>query len=83
MYTGSMSADARSYAIERFRDEPSKNVILVSLKCGSLGLNLTFANRVVMMDLWWNPSVENQAIDRGMALLISSSSHGSNKDCSS
>ncbi len=39
-------------------------MLLVSLKAASLGLNLTAANHVVLMDLWWNPSVEEQAIDR-------------------
>lgn len=40
------------------------DVLLVSLKAASLGLNLTAANYVVLMDLWWNPAVEEQAIDR-------------------
>lgn len=39
-------------------------MLLVSLKAAGLGLNLTAANYVVLMDLWWNPSVEEQAIDR-------------------
>ena len=39
-------------------------MLLVSLKAASLGLNLTAASYVVLMDLWWNPSVEEQAIDR-------------------
>ncbi|KAG1072030.1 hypothetical protein G6F42_025957 [Rhizopus arrhizus] len=38
--------------------------MLISLKCGSLGLNLTSANRVILMDIWWNPALEEQAIDR-------------------
>lgn len=38
--------------------------ILYCINSGSLGLNLTCANRVVLMDVWWNPAVENQAIDR-------------------
>lgn len=39
-------------------------MLLVSLKAASLGLNLTAAKYVVLMDLWWNPSMEEQAIDR-------------------
>ncbi|KAJ8327773.1 hypothetical protein O5D80_004108 [Batrachochytrium dendrobatidis] len=63
-YDGSMHAKQRDDSIRRFRDDPDILVILVSLKCGSLGLNLTCANRVILTDLWWNPAVENQAIDR-------------------
>ena len=39
-------------------------VMLISLKSASLGINLTCANHVILMDLWWNPAVEEQAIDR-------------------
>jgi SNF2 family DNA or RNA helicase len=39
-------------------------VFLISLKAGGFGLNLTAANSVVLFDPWWNPAVENQAIDR-------------------
>jgi SNF2 family DNA or RNA helicase len=59
-----MNGGERREAINFFRNDPYCNVILVSLKCGSLGLNLTAANHVIMCDLWWNPAVENQAIDR-------------------
>ncbi|CAI5488660.1 unnamed protein product [Closterium sp. Naga37s-1] len=40
------------------------DLILVSLKAASVGLNLIAANHVILMDLWWNPAVEDQAIDR-------------------
>ncbi|KAJ3197081.1 hypothetical protein HK101_006043, partial [Irineochytrium annulatum] len=63
-YDGKMSATERDEALKRFRKFHNIKVILVSLKCGALGLNLTVANRVVIMDPWWNPAVENQAIDR-------------------
>ena len=39
-------------------------IFLISLKAGGVGLNLTAANYVFIMDPWWNPAVENQAIDR-------------------
>jgi SNF2 family DNA or RNA helicase len=42
----------------------SMPVLLVSLKSGSVGLNLTSASRVIMLDMWWNPAIEEQAIDR-------------------
>ena len=47
-----------------FREDERVTVLLMSLKCGSLGLNLTCASRVVMVDPWWNPTTEEQAIDR-------------------
>ncbi|KAF9166952.1 hypothetical protein DFQ26_006351 [Actinomortierella ambigua] len=64
-YDGTISADTRNRLIQDFMN-PDKNysVILISLKCGSLGLNLVAANHVIMMDPWWNPAIENQAIDR-------------------
>lgn len=47
-----------------FRDDPSVKVFLISLKAGGLGLNLTAANKVVLIDPWWNPAQEDQAVDR-------------------
>ncbi|KAF9966206.1 hypothetical protein BGZ70_002985 [Mortierella alpina] len=64
MYHGSMRADSRNRAVMQMTTDPTIPLMLISLKCGSLGLNLTVANHVVMMDPWWNPAVENQAIDR-------------------
>ncbi|CAL8466655.1 g6191 [Coccomyxa elongata] len=61
---GTMGVSARAHAIAHFTANRGTNVLLVSLKAASLGLNLTAANHVVLMDLWWNPSVEEQAIDR-------------------
>ncbi|KAJ7669423.1 SNF2 family N-terminal domain-containing protein [Mycena polygramma] len=43
---------------------PRKTVILVSLKAGGVGLNLTACNHVILIDMWWNPAVEEQAFDR-------------------
>ncbi|KAK3845402.1 MAG: SNF2 family N-terminal domain-containing protein [Linnemannia gamsii] len=63
-YDGSMTAFDRNEAVQRMIHDPSYGVMLISLKCGSLGLNLTVANHVVLMDPWWNPALENQAIDR-------------------
>ncbi|KAI8355880.1 SNF2 family N-terminal domain-containing protein [Mortierella sp. GBAus27b] len=63
-YDGSMSLDTRNDAVQRLIEDPDYSVMLISLKCGSLGLNLTVANHVVIMDPWWNPALENQAIDR-------------------
>ncbi|KAF9584408.1 hypothetical protein BGW38_006585, partial [Lunasporangiospora selenospora] len=63
-YDGKMTAEARNNTVLQMMDDPKYSVMLVSLKCGSLGLNLTCANHVVIMDPWWNPALENQAIDR-------------------
>ncbi|KAI8381233.1 P-loop containing nucleoside triphosphate hydrolase protein [Radiomyces spectabilis] len=61
-YDGSMNVKQRDAALTSFFEKPEVTVLLVSTKCGSLGLNLTAANRVVIMDNWWNPSLENQAM---------------------
>jgi SNF2-related domain/Bacterial SNF2 helicase associated/Helicase conserved C-terminal domain len=50
--------------VNKFQEDPSINVFLISLKAGGLGLNLTAAEYVFIIDPWWNPAVENQAIDR-------------------
>lgn len=63
-YDGSMDVKHRAAAVNTFFDNPEVKVLLVSTKCGSLGLNLTIANRVIILDVWWNPALENQAIDR-------------------
>lgn len=50
--------------IERFQKEASISVFLISLKAGGVGLNLTAANNVILLDDWWNPAVEDQAFAR-------------------
>src|SRR5207253_5235806 len=54
----------RASRIERFQKEPQCSLFLISLKAGGLGLNLTAADYVFLLDPWWNPAVEAQAIDR-------------------
>lgn len=61
---GSMTVSARQKQIEEFRRSTKKNVFLISLHAGGTGLNLTASNRVILCDVWWNPAVEEQAIDR-------------------
>ncbi|MCJ1395975.1 hypothetical protein MMC18_008861 [Xylographa bjoerkii] len=63
-YDGSMRNDHREASLERLRNEKKTRILLCSLKCGSLGLNLTAASRVVILEPFWNPFVEEQAIDR-------------------
>jgi hypothetical protein len=54
----------RQARVERFQTDPDCGVFLVSLKAGGVGLNLTAADYVFLLDPWWNPAVEAQAIDR-------------------
>ncbi len=54
----------RAERVERFQTDPGCLLFLVSLKAGGLGLNLTAAEYVFLLDPWWNPAVESQAIDR-------------------
>ncbi len=54
----------RKARVEHFQDDPACPVFLISLKAGGLGLNLTAADYVFLLDPWWNPAVEAQAIDR-------------------
>ncbi|ETR97227.1 hypothetical protein M419DRAFT_116379 [Trichoderma reesei RUT C-30] len=63
-YDGSMRNDAREESLRRLREDKKTRVLLCSLKCGSLGLNLTAATRVIIIEPFWNPFVEEQAIDR-------------------
>ncbi|KZF21095.1 hypothetical protein L228DRAFT_284167 [Xylona heveae TC161] len=63
-YDGSMRNDMREMSLDRLRNDRRTRVLLCSLKCGSLGLNLTAATRVVILEPFWNPFIEEQAIDR-------------------
>ncbi len=54
----------RQARVERFQNDPGCKLFLISLKAGGLGLNLTAAEYVYLLDPWWNPAVESQAIDR-------------------
>ena len=63
-FDGSTSAVDREKAIQRFQNEDDCRVFLISLKAGGVGLNLTAADYVYIVDPWWNPAVEQQAIDR-------------------
>jgi len=54
----------RKYQVERFQNEEDLKIFLISLKAGGLGLNLTKADYVFILDPWWNPATEAQAIDR-------------------
>ena len=63
-FDGSTSATDREKAIQNFQNNDDCRVFLISLKAGGVGLNLTAADYVYIVDPWWNPAVEQQAIDR-------------------
>jgi SNF2 family DNA or RNA helicase len=64
-YDGSMNAKMRGDAVDDFKDtRKNVRIMLVSLKAGNAGLNLNIASRVIILDPFWNPYVEEQAIDR-------------------
>ena len=63
-FDGSTTALERERAIQRFQNDNEVRVFLISLKAGGVGLNLTAADYVYIVDPWWNPAVEQQAIDR-------------------
>ena len=56
--------DNRQEVIRQFQDDPNNHIFLISLKAGGVGLNLTSADYVFIIDPWWNPAAENQAINR-------------------
>ncbi|OSX77817.1 hypothetical protein BU14_0134s0038 [Porphyra umbilicalis] len=61
---GTMKMDDRTAAIDEFKTRSDCSVILMSLHAAGTGLTLTNANHVFMMDMWWNPAVEAQAVGR-------------------
>lgn len=61
---GQTPRDDRRHLVEKFNKNSNMKVFLISLKAGGLGLNLTSADYVILLDPWWNPAVEQQAIDR-------------------
>jgi SNF2 family DNA or RNA helicase len=58
------SSQDREAQVQSFQTDPSRKIFLISLKAGGYGLNLTAADHVILLDPWWNPAVEAQAIDR-------------------
>lgn len=66
---GSTKKQQREEMIDRFQNDPDgPRVLILSLKAGGTGLNLTRANHVFHVDRWWNPAVENQATDRAFRI---------------
>ena len=65
---GQVPAKRRTKLVERFQGEDYVPYMVLSLKAGGTGLNLTAANNVIHFDRWWNPAVENQATDRAFRI---------------
>lgn len=63
-FHGGVPSNRRDEVLQEFRDDPKRRVLLMSYGAGSVGLNLQFASYVFLFDRWWNPAVEDQAINR-------------------
>ncbi|KAK5671522.1 hypothetical protein QVD99_002226 [Batrachochytrium dendrobatidis] len=63
-YDGGMKRKEREQTLFHFKSSEKINVMLISTKCGAAGINLTCANFVILVDPWWNPMMEEQAIGR-------------------
>ena len=63
-YHGKIPQQERTPILDRFKNDPDCHVLLMSYGTGSVGLNLQFTNYVFLFDRWWNPAVEDQAINR-------------------
>lgn len=57
---GKMSIPSRELAMERFKEDPEIKILISSLLVGGTGLDLTMANKCILLDLWWNQAVEQQ-----------------------
>ena len=64
LYHGRVPSAQRPAILDRFQSDRRQHVLLMSYGTGSVGLNLQFANYVFLFDRWWNPAVEDQAINR-------------------
>ena len=63
-YHGKVPQRERQAILDRFKDDKNNHVLLMSYGTGSVGLNLQFVNYVFLFDRWWNPAIEDQAINR-------------------
>ena len=64
IYHGALSQLEREKMLDRFRNDSGPRCLLISLRAGGVGLNIQEASTVVLFDRWWNPALENQAIQR-------------------
>ena len=64
LFHGNMSQEEKAEVVDRFENSSGPRLLLISLRAGGVGLNLGTASLVVLFDRWWNPAVEDQAIQR-------------------
>lgn len=64
VYHGGVPHKKREPILDQFKNDPSKHIILMSYGTGAVGLNLQFAGYVFLYDRWWNPAIEDQAVNR-------------------
>ena len=69
-YHGRIPSSKRDAIIDQFKNNPKNKVILMSYGAGAVGLNLQFCHYVFLFDRWWNPAVEDQAINRAHRLGV-------------
>ena len=69
-YHGGIPSNKRDGVIDQFKNDPKNKVILMSYGAGAVGLNLQFCHYVFLFDRWWNPAVEDQAINRAHRLGV-------------
>lgn len=67
-YHGKIPSKKRDGILQQFKEDPKRHVLLMSYGAGSVGLNLQFCRYVFLFDRWWNPAVEDQAINRAHRL---------------
>ena len=64
LYSGQLNEKNKDTVLNNFKNNTEINILLMSLKAGALGLNIQEADLVIMFDRWWNPQIENQAVNR-------------------
>lgn len=69
-YHGRIPSNKRDGVIDQFKNNPKNKIILMSYGAGAVGLNLQFCHYVFLFDRWWNPAVEDQAINRAHRLGV-------------
>jgi SNF2 family DNA or RNA helicase len=72
-YHGKIPSKKRDGVLDQFKNDPTKHVLLMSYGAGSVGLNLQFCRYVFLFDRWWNPAVEDQAINRAHRIGVAGS----------
>lgn len=71
VYHGGVPTKQREPILARFKEDPDAHIILMSYGTGAVGLNLQFAHYVFLYDRWWNPAIEDQAINRAHRIGVS------------